>query len=141
MALTAVSALASLGFSLAALRQRNVYAEYAASRSIALVVAVVVAFFLGSQPVVFVLAIVMTVVQGLDAVVGTRQRNVMKTVEPAVLAALTISGAVLVGVQRRRMRSAGIMRGAAVWLSAHRSVIVYQLLRLSVPQRGGTALQ
>jgi hypothetical protein len=96
LALTAVSALTSLGCSLAALRQRNVYAEYAASRSIALVVAVIVAFILGSQPLVFVLAVVMTVVQGLDAVVGARQRDVMKTVGPAVLAVLTLVSAVLV---------------------------------------------
>jgi hypothetical protein len=98
LALTAVSALVSLGFSLAALRTRNFYAEYAAGRSIALVVAVVVAFFVGSQTLVFVLALVMTVVQALDAVVGARQRDVMKTVGPAVLAVVTCVAGILLGV-------------------------------------------
>jgi hypothetical protein len=46
--------------------RKNVNAEYGASRSISLVVA----FFLLSQPLVFVLALVVTVVQALDAVVG-----------------------------------------------------------------------
>ena len=98
LALTAVSALTSLGFSLAALRAKSIYAEYAASRSIALVVAVIVAFFLSSQPLVFVLALAMTVMQALDAVIGARQRDLMKTVGPAVLAVLTLAGAILLGV-------------------------------------------
>jgi hypothetical protein len=97
LALTAVSALVSLGFSLAALRQRNVYAEYAASRSVALVAGVILAFGLTSQLLVFALAIVLTVVQALDAVVGIRQRDVMKTVGPAVLAVLTLVAAILLG--------------------------------------------
>jgi hypothetical protein len=52
------------------------------------VVAVIVAFFLSSQPPVFVLAIVITVVQALDAVIGLRQRDVRKAVGPAVLVVL-----------------------------------------------------
>jgi hypothetical protein len=97
---TAASSLISLGFSLAALMAptgKDIYARYAASRSVALVAAVILSAFLSSVPVVFVLAIVMTVVQVLDAVIGVQQRDLRKTIGPVVLAVLTLVTAIILG--------------------------------------------
>jgi len=98
-AATAISALVSLGYSLAALRGRTgdaaTFARYAASRSIAIVAGLVVALFVGSGALVFALAIVMTVVQGLDAIVGRLERDAMKTWGPAALALVTLTAAIL----------------------------------------------
>jgi hypothetical protein len=97
---TAVSSLISLGFSLAALRGpagKDIYPRYAASRSVALVAAVIASAFLSSVPVVFVLAIMLTVVQGLDAAIGIQQRDLRKTIGPVVLAVLTLVTAIILG--------------------------------------------
>ena len=105
LAVTAVSAVTSFGFSLAALRvkgeggQRSI-ARYAASRSTALVAGVIVALTLGSPAATFALAVVMTVVQALDAVVGAMERDSMKTWGPAALAAFTLASAILLLVQQ-----------------------------------------
>ncbi|GGF21599.1 hypothetical protein [Subtercola lobariae] len=98
-ALTAASALTSLGFSLAALRgpNRDVYAKYSLSRSIALVGGVIVVLAVHTVSALFVMALAMTVVQALDAVVGITISDRMKTFGPAALAVLTLAAALLLG--------------------------------------------
>jgi hypothetical protein len=94
--ITIASALVSLGFSIAALRAPSggIYARYAASRSAGLVVGIAVAVTIGSPAAVFVVAIVMTVVQAGDAVIGILDRDRMKTIGPAVFAVLNLAAAI-----------------------------------------------
>lgn len=97
---TAISALTSAGFSVAALASTastgdaavgpaNALAMYAAARSIPL--ALVVLFQVGARNVsgLATLAIVMALVQAGDAYVGLQQHDLGKTVGPAVFAILT----------------------------------------------------
>jgi uncharacterized membrane protein HdeD (DUF308 family) len=93
---TGVSAVVSAGFSVAAVvsDRKDVSALHAASRSIALVVGVVVAAFLSSTALAVTLATVMTVVQAMDALIGVRIDDRMKTLGPAFLAVLTAAAAI-----------------------------------------------
>lgn len=91
--ITSVSALISAFYSLSALFSEgavDTYALYAASRSIALVLAVLSVAILRSRIVLIVLALIMAVVQGLDALIGLVAQDVMKTIGPAVLAVITV---------------------------------------------------
>lgn len=92
-AIASASALISAFYSLSALFGEgagDTYALYAASRSIALVLAVLSVAILRSRTVLVVLALIMAVVQGLDALIGFADQDVMKTIGPAVLAIITI---------------------------------------------------
>jgi hypothetical protein len=98
LGLSFVSAAVSLGFSLAALfgaDGKNVYVRYAAARSVAVLAAVVLAAFVALPVVAFIVAVTMTLVQALDAVIGATQKNAMKTWGPAFLAVLTAVAAIL----------------------------------------------
>lgn len=99
LALTAISALVSLGFSLAGLRAsvRTASAKYAAARSIALLVGVGIAAFLGSTIVVIVLGITLAVMQAIDAAIGVTEHDRTKTLGPAFLAAVTLVSVILLG--------------------------------------------
>lgn len=90
-AVTIVSSLVSLGFAVAGLRARNgtghVSSEYALARSAALVVIAIVAPLTSDAGFIAAAAVAMICVQGLDAVIGARLGNRVKTVGPAATAA------------------------------------------------------
>jgi len=89
--MTLVSAGVSAGFSLAGLlgpgRDDN-FARYAASRSVALLLAVLIAIGIRSRVAIAFLGIAMTVVQGLDGVIGALAHDPSKTYGPFALAVL-----------------------------------------------------
>ena len=94
--MTLLSAGVSAGFSLVGLfgpGGGDNFARYAASRSIALLVAVVIAICVRSRMALAVLGIAMTVVQACDGVIGALAHDPSKTYGPfafAVLNALVV---------------------------------------------------
>ncbi len=90
-AITAVSAVVSLGYSVAAVRSPEgpgrTNALYAFSRSLALAVAAVVVLFARSEDWLKAVAVAMTIVQAGDAVIGVQIRDRLKTVGPGLTAA------------------------------------------------------
>ena len=94
--MTLLSAGVSAGFSLAGLLgpgSDDSFARYAASRSIALLLTVLVAIRVRSRIAIAFLGIVMTVVQALDGVIGALAHDPSKTYGPfafAVLSALAV---------------------------------------------------
>lgn len=89
-AITAVSAYVSLGYSIAGLRGAEGAARtgsmYAFSRSLALAITATVAPFTRAVAFVGAIALTMVVVQALDAVIGSRLHDRLKTIGPAVTA-------------------------------------------------------
>jgi hypothetical protein len=92
--ITAISAIISLGFSMAAaLGASNIartMALYACARSTALVIASAVPFFTGSTGWLQAIAWSMTIVQAGDAVIGGTIKDPMKTYGPAGTALLNL---------------------------------------------------
>ena len=94
--MTLLSAGVSAGFSLAGLLgsgNGDSFARYATSRSVALLVTVVIAICIRSRMAVAVLGIAMTVVQAFDAVIGALAHDPSKTYGPfafSVLNALVV---------------------------------------------------
>jgi hypothetical protein len=91
-AVTAISALVSAGFSLAAVFARTPYdtiALYAASRSIALPIAIAVAIFRRSSAGLAALALVVGLLQLFDGFIGVYTHDASKTYGPFVLSLLT----------------------------------------------------
>jgi hypothetical protein len=89
--ITAISAFVSFGFSLAALRGKGeplIASMYASSRSIALALISLVPLFTGTRSWLLAIALAMVIVQALDALVGIKQHDAMKTFGPACLAIL-----------------------------------------------------
>jgi hypothetical protein len=90
-AITAISAYVSLGYSVVGLRDATAEAKvgymYALARSGALAAAATVALVTSSIGFVAAVAVVMIVVQGADAIVGTRIHDRLKTYGPAATAA------------------------------------------------------
>ena len=90
VAITAISAFVSLGFSIVGYRNSNSESRvgfmYALARSLALAVVAVVALFTTSVPFAACIAVAMVLVQAADAVVGWRTHDAMKTYGPAVTA-------------------------------------------------------
>jgi hypothetical protein len=87
--ITTISATVSAGFSLAALfgsSGDDILGLYAASRSIALLIAVLCCFGLRSRIAIAALALVMSLVQGFDGLVGALAHDPAKTYGPFVLA-------------------------------------------------------
>jgi hypothetical protein len=85
---TGVSAVVSASFSVAALigvDRQDQYAMYAASRSIALVLATLVFIGARSRRGVLALALTMGLVQGFDALIGLLARDPVKTYGPLAL--------------------------------------------------------
>jgi hypothetical protein len=85
---TALSAIVSASFSVAALigvDRQDQYAMYAASRSIALVLATLVSIGARSRRGVMALALTMGLVQGFDALIGLLAHDPVKTYGPLVL--------------------------------------------------------
>jgi len=94
--MTLLSAGVSAGFSLAGLLSPvsdDNFARYAASRSVALLLAVLIAIAVHSPMAIAFLGIAMTAVQTLDGVIGALAHNPSKTYGPfafAVLNALAV---------------------------------------------------
>src|SRR3979409_1232946 len=92
--ITAVSALISLGFSIAALVTATdvsrVGALYVCSRSLALAIASVIPFFTGSGSWLLAVALCMTIVQAGDAAIGVIKNNRIETFGPLGTAALNL---------------------------------------------------
>lgn len=86
-AITAVSAVVSLGYSIAGLlaagESDRTASRYALARSVALAVVAAAALVLGSVPFLVAVAAAMVLVQGADAVVGALVRDRLKTFGPA----------------------------------------------------------
>jgi hypothetical protein len=91
-AITIISALVSAAFSVASLvgAAGDVIAQYAASRSIALLVGALVAAVLRRVEGIAALALVMSLVQGFDAIVGALAHDPAKTYGPLALAIANI---------------------------------------------------
>lgn len=105
LVVTAASALTGLGFSLAALGSEGAgdrYVLYNLSRSVAIVVAVVVAGarLRRSATGVIAIGVLMMVVQALDAGVGLVIHDPVKTYGPAGLSVVSLFA--LIAVQRSR---------------------------------------
>ena len=87
--ITLVSALVSAGFSIAGLlgpTSSDSFAHYAASRSIALLIAVLCCVGVRSSAAIAALAVVMSLVQGFDGIIGARAHDPAKTYGPFVFA-------------------------------------------------------
>jgi hypothetical protein len=96
---TVISALTSLGFSIAAL-VRPVEgslrtARYAASRSVALTVAAAVPIVAISVSWAEAVALAMVIVQAGDATIGLREHDNSRTLGPAVFAVINLVALVL----------------------------------------------
>jgi hypothetical protein len=91
---TLLSAGVSTGFSLAGLLGPGCddsFARYAASRSVALMLTVLIAIGVRSRMAIAFLGIAMTVVQAFDGVIGALARDPSKTYEPFAFAVPTHS--------------------------------------------------
>ena len=94
--MTLLSAGVSAGFSLAGLLgpgSDGSFARYAASRSVALLLTVLIAILVRSRIAIALLGIAMTVVQAFDGVIGALAHDPSKTYGPfafAVLNALAV---------------------------------------------------
>jgi hypothetical protein len=87
--ITTISALVSAGFSVAGLLApsgSDTFARYAASRSIALLIAVLFSLGVRSREGIAALALVMSLVQGFDGIIGILVHDPAKTYGPFVLA-------------------------------------------------------
>jgi hypothetical protein len=87
--ITTISALVSAGFSVAGLLApsgSDSFARYAASRSIALLIAVLLSLRVRSREGIGALALVMSLVQGFDGVIGMLAHDAAKTYGPFVFA-------------------------------------------------------
>jgi hypothetical protein len=93
--ITAVSAVISFGFSIAAALntadEARTMALYSCARSVALVFASAVPFLTGSIPWLQAIACSMIIVQVCDAAIGVVIRNQMKTLGPAGTALLNLA--------------------------------------------------
>jgi hypothetical protein len=96
--ITALSAIISFGFSIAAAvgatDLARTMALYAGARSTALMTASAVPFFTGSTGWLQAIACSMILVQAFDAVIGWTTRNAMKTYGPAGTALLNLAAVV-----------------------------------------------
>src|SRR6266436_9563050 len=92
--ITAISAIISLGFSIAAALGVNgtarIMALYACARSMALAIASAVPFLTGSTEWLQAMAWSMIIVQACDAAIGTTIKDRMKTFGPAGTALLKL---------------------------------------------------
>lgn len=95
---TILSSVVSAGYAVAGVRaaeeDARAASEYALSRSIALVAISIVAIFTANSAFLTTAALAMIVVQALDAVIGARSKDRIKTVGPAVTAAVNTAALV-----------------------------------------------
>ena len=94
--MTLLSASVSTGFSLQGLLgsgSSDIFARYAASRSVALLLSVLIAIAVRSRTAIVFLGTTMTAVQALDGIIGALAHDPLKTYGPfafAVLNALAV---------------------------------------------------
>jgi hypothetical protein len=103
--MTLISAGVSAGFSLAGLLDSgsdDSFARYAASRSVALLLTILIAIRVRSRMAIAFLGIAMTVVQAFDGVIGALAHDPSKTYGPFAFAVLN---ALMVGRLLRRQES------------------------------------
>lgn len=97
-AITAISSVVSLGYSVAAVRRPEAAgrtnALYAFSRSLALAAVAVVVLFTQSADWLKAVAVAMTLVQAGDAMIGVRDRDRLKAAGPALTAAVNLAALV-----------------------------------------------
>jgi hypothetical protein len=104
--MTLLSASVSAGFSLVGLfgpGSGDSFARYAASRSVALLLTIVIAICVRSGMAVAVLGIAMTVVQAFDGVIGALAHDPSKTYGPFAFAVL--NALVVIWLREERKRS------------------------------------
>jgi hypothetical protein len=107
--MAASSAVVSASFSLAALIEEgghDVYAMYAASRSVSLPLVVFTCMLLRSRHGIAAMALTMTLVQGFDAGIGFLTHEPSKTYGPLILALTTFASLAAL------LRSPGVQRDA-----------------------------
>jgi hypothetical protein len=95
--ITAVSALVSAGFSIAGLFEPSGSASierYAASRSVALLIALLCCIGVRSRMGIAALALVMSLVQGFDGLIGALAHDPAKTYGPFVFAVANLAALV-----------------------------------------------
>jgi hypothetical protein len=95
--ITTISALVSTGFSVAALfgpSGDDILGRYAASRSIALLIAVLCCIGFRSREAIAALALVMSLVQGFDGLIGALAHDPAKTYGPFILALVNFAALV-----------------------------------------------
>ncbi len=96
--ITAISALVSLGYSIAAALnnadEAKIMAFYACARSGALVIVSAIPFFTGSTSWLLAVACSMTMVQAFDAFIGVIIKDRMKTLGPAATALLNLAAVI-----------------------------------------------
>ncbi len=94
-AFTLISACVSLGYSTAAVvaakQAHGGSAEYTLARSVALVVVAIVPVAGERRDWLLAAAVAMVVVQALDAVIGRRLHDTLKTIGPAATAAVNLA--------------------------------------------------
>jgi hypothetical protein len=108
--ITTISALVSAGFSVVGLlapSSGDSFARYAASRSIALLIAIPFCLGFRSREGIAALALVMSLVQGFDGIIGILANDVAKTYGPFVLALVNFVG--LVWLLRSQKGSPGLL--------------------------------
>lgn len=97
-AITAISAYVSLGYSVAGLRgavgAERTGSMYALARSVALAIVATIALFVGAMAFLIAITIAMVIVQAIDAVIGSRIRDPLKTFGPAVTAIVNLGALV-----------------------------------------------
>jgi hypothetical protein len=95
--LTTISALVSAGFSIVGLSGPSggdIFERYAASRSIALLIAVLACLGFRSRVAIAALALVMSLVQGFDGLIGSLAHDPAKTYGPFVFAIVNFAALV-----------------------------------------------
>jgi hypothetical protein len=95
--ITTISALVSAGFSVLGLSGPSggdIFVRYAASRSIALLIAVLCCIGFRSREAIAALALVMSLVQGLDGLIGVLVHDPAKTYGPFVFALVNFAALV-----------------------------------------------
>jgi hypothetical protein len=94
VAITTISALVSAGFSIAGLlgpSGGDSFTQYAASRSVALLIAALICAVVRSRTAVAALALVMTLVQAFDGLIGALAHDPAKTYGPLVFALANVA--------------------------------------------------
>jgi hypothetical protein len=86
---TALSAFTSLGFSIQAaqpIKNEKTSALYTAARSFALAMVSLIPFFCHSKPFLTAIALVMIIVQTIDAAIGFKVKSLLKAYGPLMTA-------------------------------------------------------
>ena len=95
--ITTISALVSAGFSVVGLLGSSggdIFVRYAASRSIALLIAVLCCLGFRFREAIAALALVMSLVQGFDGLIGVLAHDPVKTYGPFVFALVNVAALV-----------------------------------------------